>query len=86
MLLGVDSPPVGVNYCAQLVDAKIDFYPGNVIKFPQELKPTLPAIAFEPLLLRPGLLLAWKQRRQLVRSEISSSDVFHSVGCLFPSI
>lgn len=41
-LLGVDSPPVGLNYCAQLVDAKIDFYPGNVIKLTQELKPPLP--------------------------------------------
>lgn len=45
-LLGVDAPPVALNCCAQLVDAKIDFYPGNVIKLPAELKPPLPAQHF----------------------------------------
>jgi hypothetical protein len=43
-LVGVDSPPVAQNYCAQLVDAKIDFYPGKVIKLPAELKPPLPVL------------------------------------------
>lgn len=45
-LFGVDSPPVALNYCAQLVKAQIDFYPGNVIKLPAELKPPLPAQHF----------------------------------------
>lgn len=45
-LLGVDSPPVALNYCAQLVKAQIDFYPGNAIKLPAELKPPLPAQHF----------------------------------------
>lgn len=45
-LLGVDAPPVGLNYCAQLVDAKIDFYPGNVINLPPELNPPLPSQRF----------------------------------------
>jgi hypothetical protein len=45
-LLGVDAPPVALNYCAQLVDAKIDFYPGNVINLPAELSPPLPPQRF----------------------------------------
>ncbi|MGH9375982.1 MAG: hypothetical protein ACRD1J_07415, partial [Terriglobia bacterium] len=45
-LLGVDSPPVALNYCAQLTAAKIDFYPGNVINLPAELNPPLPSQRF----------------------------------------
>jgi hypothetical protein len=45
-LFGVDAPPVGLNYCAQLVDAKVDFYPSNVIKLPGELNPPLPPQKF----------------------------------------
>ena len=28
-ILGADSPPVGLNFCVQLVEAKIDFFPGR---------------------------------------------------------
>ena len=42
-LFGVDAPPVGLNFSAQLVEAKIDFHPGNVINLPAELNPPLPA-------------------------------------------
>jgi len=41
-ILGADSPPVGLNYCVQLVKAEIDFHPGNVIQLPAELIPPLP--------------------------------------------
>lgn len=41
-LVGVDAPPVALNYCAQLVDAEIDFSPGNRFQLPQELNPPLP--------------------------------------------
>jgi hypothetical protein len=40
-IFGADAPPVGLNFCAQLVDAKIDCHPGNVIALPAELKPPL---------------------------------------------
>jgi len=42
-IFGVDAPPVALNFCAQLVDAEIDFHPGNVINLPGELNPPLPA-------------------------------------------
>jgi len=41
-LLGVDAPPVGLNYSAQLVSAEIDFHPSNVFTLPSELNPPLP--------------------------------------------
>lgn len=41
-VLGADSPPVGLNYCVQLVKAEIDFHPGNVIHLPSALNPPLP--------------------------------------------
>jgi hypothetical protein len=40
-VLGADSPPVGLGFCAQLSKAQIDFYPGNIIKLPGELGPPL---------------------------------------------
>lgn len=40
-IFGADAPPVGLNFCAQLVDARIDFYPGNKITLPAELNPPL---------------------------------------------
>jgi hypothetical protein len=40
-IFGADAPPVGLNFCAQLVDARIDFHPGNVISRPAELNPPL---------------------------------------------
>lgn len=40
-IFGADAPPVGLNFCAQFVDAKIDFHPGNVITLPAELTPPL---------------------------------------------
>jgi hypothetical protein len=40
-IFGADAPPVGLNFCAQLVEAKIDFHPGNVISLPAELNPPL---------------------------------------------
>jgi len=45
-LLGVDAPPVALNYCAQLTEALVDFFPGNVIALPAELNPPLPAQHF----------------------------------------
>ena len=44
--MGVHSPPVGLNYCVQLVNAKIDFYPGNAINLPPQLNPPLGAQKF----------------------------------------
>lgn len=40
-LLGVDAPPVGLNFCVQLVEAEVDFYPSNRIALPAELAPPL---------------------------------------------
>ncbi len=40
-ILGADAPPVGLNFCVQLVQAEVDFYPGNVIKLPASLNPPL---------------------------------------------
>jgi len=45
-LIGVDAPPVALNYCAQIVTAQVDFYPGNVITLPTELNPPLPQQRF----------------------------------------
>ncbi len=41
-ILIVDSPPVGLNFCVQMVEAKADFHPGNVINLPAALNPPLP--------------------------------------------
>jgi hypothetical protein len=41
-VLGTDAPPVGLNFCVQLVAAEVDFYPGNVINLPPEMNPPLP--------------------------------------------
>lgn len=40
-LLGTSSPPVGVGFCVQLTQARIDFFPGNTISLPAELSPPL---------------------------------------------
>jgi hypothetical protein len=40
-ILGADAPPVGLNYAVQIVDAKLDFYPENVVTLPKELNPPL---------------------------------------------
>jgi hypothetical protein len=40
-LLGVDAPPVGLNFSGQLVDAEIDFYPSSLFTLPNELNPPL---------------------------------------------
>jgi hypothetical protein len=40
-VLGADSPPVELSFCAQLTKASIDFHPGNVISLPSELNPPL---------------------------------------------
>jgi len=45
-LLGADSPPVGIGFCAQLTKAEVDFYPGNTIQLPAELDPPLKAQHF----------------------------------------
>lgn len=36
-VIGADSPPVTVGFIVQVVAARIDFYPGNVISLPPEL-------------------------------------------------
>ncbi len=41
-IIGVDSPPVGLSFIVQVTRAEIDFFPGNVISLPKELKPPLP--------------------------------------------
>jgi hypothetical protein len=38
-VIGVDSPPVGLSYCIQLVKFELDFYPNNIISLPPELRP-----------------------------------------------
>lgn len=40
-VFGAETPPVGLNFCAQLVSAKVDFYPSNVLNLPQEMNPPL---------------------------------------------
>jgi len=45
-VFGADSPPVGVGFIAQLVDAEIDFHKGNTIQLPSELSPPLKAQHF----------------------------------------
>lgn len=40
-VLGADSPPVGLSFCAQLTEVKLDFHPGNTITLPAELSPPL---------------------------------------------
>jgi hypothetical protein len=40
-VIGVDSPPVGLSFIVQVPQVEIDFFPGNVIKLPQELQPPL---------------------------------------------
>jgi len=42
-LLGVDAPPVALNYCAQLTKAEVDFFPGDIVVLPAEMNPPLPA-------------------------------------------
>jgi hypothetical protein len=36
-VIGADSPPVGLGFCAQVTRAEIDFYPGNAIALPPPL-------------------------------------------------
>jgi hypothetical protein len=45
-VIGTDSPPVGLSFCAQLTKAAIDFHPSNVISLPAELHPPLPEQRF----------------------------------------
>lgn len=45
-VLGADSPPVSLSFCAQLTRAQLDFHPGNVITLPDELQPPLPKQRF----------------------------------------
>lgn len=40
-VFGADAPPVGIGFCAQLVEAEVDFHPENVIPLPGELNPPL---------------------------------------------
>lgn len=40
-LLGADSPPVGLSFCAQLTQAQLDFHPSNTVTLPSELNPPL---------------------------------------------
>jgi hypothetical protein len=40
-VLGADSPPIGLGFCAQFSSLVIDFHPGNKIKLPKELAPPL---------------------------------------------
>ena len=42
-ILGADSPPVGLNFCVQLVKAQVDFHPGNIVTLPAALNPPLAA-------------------------------------------
>jgi hypothetical protein len=40
-VLGADSPPLGLGFCAQLTKAQIDLHPSNAIALPKELSPPL---------------------------------------------
>jgi hypothetical protein len=40
-VLGPDSPPVSLSFCAQLTKAELDFHPGNAISLPPQLNPPL---------------------------------------------
>ncbi len=41
-VIGTDSPQVTLSFIVQVTRAEIDFFPGNVISLPEELKPPLP--------------------------------------------
>ena len=38
-VIGVDSPPVGLSFCVQLIKFEVDFHKGNVFALPPELDP-----------------------------------------------
>lgn len=38
-LIGVDSPPVGLSFCVQLLKFELDFHKGNIFGLPPELDP-----------------------------------------------
>lgn len=35
----VPGVPIGLPYCVQIIDAKVDFYPGDILTLPDELLP-----------------------------------------------
>jgi len=45
-ILGADSPPVRLSFCAQLTRAVLDFHPENIISLTSELNPPLPKQRF----------------------------------------
>ena len=45
-VIGVDSPPVTIGFCAQVTKALIDFHPSNLIELPDELAPPLSEQSF----------------------------------------
>lgn len=40
-VIGVDSPPVTIGFCAQVVKVSLDFHPSSIIDLPEELEPPL---------------------------------------------
>lgn len=38
-VIGVDSPPVGLSFCVQVLQFRIDFHPNNILGLPPELDP-----------------------------------------------
>lgn len=40
-IIGVTEPPVALDFCVQLIQPQMDFYPGNIISMPAELNPPL---------------------------------------------
>jgi hypothetical protein len=40
-ILGSDSPPIQLNFCAQLKEASVDFHPENIVKLQNELNPPI---------------------------------------------
>ena len=61
-LLGVETPPVALNYCAQLTKAEVDFYPGDIITLPAEMNPPLAQQHFAMTAqLCAGLVCGWDE-------------------------
>jgi hypothetical protein len=49
-IFGADAPPVSLNYAVQLREAKLDFFPQNVVALPAELNPPLAAQHFSAVI------------------------------------
>jgi hypothetical protein len=78
-VIGADSPPVTLDFCAQVVDASIDFHPGKGIALPPQLNPPLQEQRFA---LRFKLCggVACPTERDLLSIPVFDPKVSHAAG------